>query len=148
MDMPHEFRSISCTDSFALFLIYIYQRISLDYYRELCIVLVILREWYNKEGPKAAKKFHNKRQEEYIEDYADEEDADLLPDNISNFVVSDLPQAIDKGDLLTEDGKRMVTVMGKQRFKISRGLFAIKYICSWLYLFGHTEVQLNFRKEP
>lgn len=137
--MASEYDQLTCTNILCFFLIYTFQHVSGQFYRELVVFICFLRRFFNIEVEKReieqGKKITKK-------DFSEKEDANLIPILLNRFV-------IDQFQLFLEDAELFKTVENLKLLRpgevnFNKLISLSKFLADWLYFFHFTEYTLMF----
>ena len=131
---------MNCTEILAAFLLSVRIRCSLQFYKELTAVMVILRMCLNDYGPVVFEDAFQKKFE-VEKPFCDVEDADIVPDIALKFVREYFPKFILNQSLFLKAS--FFRILGTDPLKNAKLTTTIQFLCNWLYELNFTAAQMH-----
>jgi hypothetical protein len=130
--------SLNCNNIFALFIINVFEYVSLSFFKEVIFLLICLKEHLNEKGWEKYTDYGDKEKVEFCNLHT----AEFIPDFFNSFVFDFLEKCFTNGYILKDN--QLLTFFGIESPKLLRVIDFLKLFGEWLKIFSFTTATVRF----
>lgn len=140
IDLVQREYDMTCTNTLCLFLIFMFKQVSIQFYKELCVVLVLLIYEFDTLGESIFLQDCDIQEGGYH--LSDKEDANVIPEILNLFVIDGFKKCIDNKSIFVSP--QVLEILRPTNANNNRILIVCKFLSEWLYHFNFTEYVVQY----
>lgn len=140
IDLVQREYDMTCTNTLCLFLIYMFRHVSIQFYKELCVVLVLLIYEYDTIGESIFLQDCDIQEGNFF--LSDKEDANVIPEILNLFVMEGFKKCIENKSIFVSP--QVLEILRPTNVNNNRILIVCKFLSEWLYHFNFTEYTVQY----